>query len=195
MDSITTAGMRGTSWNRSQAPASQPVSNMTRSGDVSARQSTVPRRSFLYDGINPVQELSQGLPTANMLCGLRPDEYFARIDTAGTTAFLTDALGSTLALVDGTGTVQTEYTYEPFGTVSASGTTNANSFLYTGREHDGTGLYYYRSRYYNPALQRFISEDQLGRTRAGNLFAYAGNNPMRYTDPLGLDKQTREDDL
>jgi RHS repeat-associated protein len=157
---------------------------------------------FLYDGANPVQELSQGSPTANLLSGLRIDEYFARIDSEGTSTLLTDALGSTLALTDDAGTVQTQHTYEPFGTVSASGETNANPFLYTGREDDGTGLYYYRTRYYSPTLQRFVSEDQIGRNRAGNLFAYVGNNPMRYIDPFGLDPMScreapppNEDDL
>ena len=37
-----------------------------------------------------------------------------------------------------------------------------NSYQYTGRENDGTGLYFYRARYYAPALGRFISEDPIG---------------------------------
>ncbi|MCI0417646.1 MAG: RHS repeat-associated core domain-containing protein, partial [Acidobacteria bacterium] len=38
---------------------------------------------------------------------------------------------------------------------------SGNSAQFTGRENDGTGLYYYRARYYHPTLQRFISEDPL----------------------------------
>jgi len=54
---------------------------------------------FLYDGLNPVQELnSTGGVVANMLTGLRVDEYFTRTDTA-TSTFLADALGSTVGLV------------------------------------------------------------------------------------------------
>ncbi len=64
-----------------------------------------------------------------------------------------------MALVDGSGTVQTEYTYEPFGNTTTSGQTNGNTIEYTGRENDGTGLYYYRARYYSPTLGRFISPD------------------------------------
>src|SRR5207247_7932556 len=37
--------------------------------------------------------------------------------------------------------------------------TSSNPFQYTGRENDATGLFHYRARYYNPAMQRFISED------------------------------------
>jgi RHS repeat-associated protein len=46
--------------------------------------------------------------------------------------------------------------YEPFGTTTVIGATG-NNYDYTGRESDGTGLKYYRARYYHPSLQRFIS--------------------------------------
>jgi hypothetical protein len=44
--------------------------------------------------------------------------------------------------------VQTQYTYEPFGGTTTSGQANANASQYTGRENDGTELYY-RARYYH----------------------------------------------
>ncbi len=46
---------------------------------------------------------------------------------------------------------------------------------------------YERARYYSPKLQRFISEDPI-RFYGGdwNFYAYVGNNPLRYRDPLGL---------
>jgi RHS repeat-associated protein len=116
---------------------------------------------FLYDGLNPVQELAAGTSTANLLTGLGIDEYFTRSDTAGARNLLTDALGSTIALTDGSGSVQTEYTYEPFGSVTTSGSANTNTFGFTGRENDGTSLDYYRARYYDPRLQRFLSVDPL----------------------------------
>jgi uncharacterized protein RhaS with RHS repeats len=65
---------------------------------------------------------------------------------------LPDALGSTVALGDGTGTIQTQYTYEPFGYASQMGAANTNSYRFTGREDDGSGLYFYRARYYHPRL-------------------------------------------
>jgi uncharacterized protein RhaS with RHS repeats len=48
-------------------------------------------------------------------------------------------------------------------------------------------LYYYRARYYSPELQRFISEDPI-RLAGGdvNYYAYVGNNPVNWIDPLGL---------
>src|SRR5207245_9548259 len=89
-------------------------------------------------------------------------EYVVRHDTSGASAFLTDALGSTVALTDTAGAVQTQNTYEPFGATVTTGAASSSPFQYTGRENDGTGLYYYRARYYHPGLARFISADPLG---------------------------------
>jgi RHS repeat-associated protein len=100
---------------------------------------------------------------------------------------LPDALGSSVALTDSTGTLQTQYTYEPFGNTTVAGATSTNPLQYTGRENDGTGLYYYRARYYSPRLQRFISEDPIGFGGGDvNLYAYVGNDPVNAKDPLGL---------
>ena len=147
--------------------------------------------NFVYDGLNPVQEKNGATVTANLLIGLGIDEFLTRTDALGTRALLTDALGSTIALGDGTGTLQTQYTYEPFGFVSQTGAASTNSFKYTGREDDGSGLAYYRARYYHPRLQRFIAEDPIG-FRAGdvNLYAYVGNKPISRADPSGLESAT-----
>ena len=56
----------------------------------------------------------------------------------------------------------------------------------TGRENDGTGLMFYRARYYSPTLQRFISEDPAGFYGGLNFYRYVRNNPVRYRDSLGL---------
>lgn len=57
---------------------------------------------------------------------------------------------------------------------------------YTGRENDGTGLYFYRARYYSPTLQRFASEDGIGLLGGNaNLYAYSFNDPTYLTDPSG----------
>lgn len=114
------------------------------------------------------------------------DEFFSRTDSSGSFTPLADGLGSTIALTDSTGTVQTQYTYEPFGNTAATGSANASPYQYTGRENDGTGLYYYRARYYSPIYQRFISEDPLGYRGGINFYAYAGNDPVDFADPLGL---------
>ena len=92
---------------------------------------------------------------------------------------------------------------------TTTGASNTNSYQYTGRENDGTGLYYYRARYYQPSLQRFIGEDplnlastQLSRQAIPELaymhilllrqpemlpqYTYVANSPLGYRDPSGL---------
>jgi RHS repeat-associated protein len=134
-----------------------------------------------------VQELSGTTPTANLLTG-GLDEYFTRTDSNGTANFLTDALGSTAVLTDSTGIAQTQYSFDPFGSTTQSGNSSTNSLAYTGRENDGTGLYYYRARYYSPTLHRFESEDPIGfNGGATNLYLYSGDSPTNLRDPSGKD--------
>lgn len=141
--------------------------------------------NYLYDGMNVVQEKVGGTPTANMLTG-GVDQVFSRTESGGTQSLLVDSLGSIVALLDSGGTTQTDYTYEPFGQTGSGGAASSNPSQYTGRENDGTGLYYYRARYYSPTLQRFISEDPIGFAGGDtNLYAYVSNSPCNATDPTG----------
>jgi RHS repeat-associated protein len=61
------------------------------------------------------------------------------------------------------GTLQAQYTYEPFGFTSQTSAASTNSYKYTGREEDGTGLLYHRARYYRLRLQRFIPDSAVER--------------------------------
>ena len=55
-----------------------------------------------------------------------------------------------------------EYNYSPYGvTTKIGGANTGNPYAYTGREFDDDDLYYYRARYYDPTIQRFISEDPI----------------------------------
>jgi RHS repeat-associated protein len=146
--------------------------------DAFGRRQTATRGStttaFLYDFWDVAQEQQGGSPSSNLLLGLGVDELLSR---NGST-FLTDALGSTAALAN-LGIVQTNYGYDPYGVVQVTGTASDNSFQFTGRESDGTGLLNYRNCYYNPALGRFVSEDPMGVSAGDiNLYRYVGNNPV-----------------
>jgi RHS repeat-associated protein len=142
--------------------------------------------NFVYDGLNPVHEKNGATVTANLLTGLGIDEFFTRTNGVGVRSLLPDALGSTVALGDGTGTLQTQYTYEPFGFTTQTGSASTNSYKYTAREDDGTELYFYRARYYQPRFQRFIAEDPIGFYGGDvNLYGYVRQNPILRTDPSG----------
>jgi RHS repeat-associated protein len=141
---------------------------------------------FLYDGLTPVQELNGSSVVANLLTGLGIDEYLTRTDAGGASHFISDALGSTVALSDAVGALPTSYTYAPFGAPSLSGSATGSSFDYTGRENDGTGLHYYRARYYHSGLGRFVSEDPIEFAGGDvNLYSYVANDPVGKIDPDG----------
>jgi RHS repeat-associated protein len=143
--------------------------------------------NYLYDGLDIIQEQENGAVKANYLRTLRIDEVLMRTDATGSVRFYQhDQLGSTVALTDENGIVKTVYSYDPFGNTTVTGEPIDQPFQYTGRENDGTGLYYYRARYYSPEMQRFISKDPVGLAGGINYYAYVGNNPVNWIDPLGL---------
>ncbi|HEV2147520.1 MAG TPA: RHS repeat-associated core domain-containing protein [Longimicrobiaceae bacterium] len=101
--------------------------------------------------------------------------------------YLTEVPGHVAGLIDSTGALVNQYRYSPFGEAEVVREQVQNPLRFTAREYDAeTGLYYYRARYYDPALARFISEDPIGLEGGINPYAYAGNDPVNFTDPFGL---------
>ena len=115
---------------------------------------------FAYDGKDILSEIGGGAVGANYLRSLSVDEPFIRQTGIGNEQFHTDALGSVLALSNAAGATATSYSYEVFGKTTMTGA-SSNSFQFTGRENDNTGLYYFRARYLSPSSTHFISEDPI----------------------------------
>ena len=62
-----------------------------------------------------------------------------------------------------------------------------NPFQYTARDYDSeTGLRYYRARFYDQNIGRFISEDPIGFSGGVDFYAYVRNSPVNLFDPMGL---------
>jgi RHS repeat-associated protein len=105
--------------------------------------------------------------------------------------YLSDGLGSTMALTDADGDVVNTYDYDVFGPVRASSGSQPNEFQFTGEQvDDSTTLEYLRARYYDPVIGRFLTQDPfLGSAMAPlslNRYPYVLNNPLRWLDPWGL---------
>jgi RHS repeat-associated protein len=100
--------------------------------------------------------------------------------------FFHDQLGSTRALTDSAGAVAGTWSYDPYGLVVATAGSATTPFGFTGEWTDAeTGFVYLRARYYDPAIGQFLNRDPLeSLTREPH--AYAGNNPVNFTDPTGL---------
>ena len=142
--------------------------------------------TLLYDGPNVAQESVGSSVTAKLLTGLAADQLFSRTTGEGTDSYLSDKLGSTIGLANGSAEVETTYTYDPFGGSTVTGEPSTNPYQFTGRENDGTGLQYNRARYYSPASGRFVSQDPMGFAGAGaNLYWYGYADPLDFVDPSG----------
>ncbi len=109
-------------------------------------------------------------------------------DSAGTTLYYQhDQYGSTRLLTDNSGAVVASYTYDPYGNLTGHTGTADTTLRWNGQYQDtDTGLYYLRARYYDPLTAQFMTVDSLVALTQ-QAYGYAGNNPLRYADPLGLD--------
>jgi len=141
---------------------------------------------YVYEGAQAIGEVTGGTISATILTTLAIDDVVARYTQAGARTYLTDALGSVLALVKDDQSIQAFYAYTPYGESQVLGDDEGNAVQYTARENDQTGLYYYRARYYDPVLKRFIAEDPIGLAGGSNMYSYVRGNPMIFVDPLGL---------
>ncbi len=100
-----------------------------------------------------------------------------------------DLLSSPRVLTDSTGQpIATPYRFAPFGRL-ITGPVNSNAFLFSGKRlFNSIGVYDSRARHYSPSMGRFLQRDPAGFADGGNLYAYGGNNPVSFTDPLGTNK-------
>jgi RHS repeat-associated protein len=153
---------------------------------------------YVYDGQNIALTFDgNGTQTHRYFYGTGVDQILADENGQGQVLWtLTDNQGTVRDLVDSTGTVQNHITYDSFGKITSQ--TNPvfkTIFAYTGREFDGeTGQYYYRARYYDQNVGRFIGEDPIGFNAGDtNLYRYVANSPTNANDPSGLIIDTAAD--
>lgn len=143
---------------------------------------------YVYSGWQRIADYdgTTGALQNRYIYGTGFDEPLITVSSGGTLTFLhQDRLGSIVATSDNTGAVTNKNLYSPFGQI----TTLAGTFGFTGQRYDSeTGLYYYKRRYYAPALGRFLQPDPVGYTEDYNLYTYVGNSPLGFYDPMGLQK-------
>ena len=106
--------------------------------------------------------------------------------------YITNLQGDVMSLERADGGSGASYAYDAWGNIIAMSGTLAelNPLRYRGYVYDQeTGFYYLNSRYYDPAVGRFINPDaaigQVGNIKGNNMFTYALNNPVMYSDITG----------
>ena len=151
---------------------------------------------YVLDDTNIVKETVDGYVSYTMyfyydetgVCGLEfnGETYY----------YLKNIQGDVVKILNASGQVVVEYTYDAWGKVlsttgSLSGTVGfRNPFRYRGYYYDTeTGFYYLQTRYYDPEVGRFINADGIVGANGGvlgyNMFAYCNNNPVMGYDPSG----------
>jgi RHS repeat-associated protein len=143
--------------------------------------------NYLYDGASLVEEVgNSGNILARYVQGGWLDEHLSQ-NRGGTTSFYElDGNLSVTSLSSSSGAIAASYRYDSFGEQIATSGTIENLFRYNGRDYDvETGLYYNRSRYFDPSVGRFLSEDPIGFAGGVNFYSYVRNDPVNWIDPWG----------
>ena len=149
--------------------------------DMPLAHHSLPQMYFVYDASGTPIEVSY-TPAGSTTVGF----YY----------FVTNLQGDVIAILNSSGAVVVEYTYDAWGKIlSVTGSMattlgRQNPLRYRGYVYDQeTGLYYLQSRYYDPEIGRFINADVFTSTGQGllgnNMFAYCLNNPVNSYDPTG----------
>jgi RHS repeat-associated protein len=149
---------------------------------------------YAYDGDNIVDQMdATGTWQSRFTHGLGVDEPLEIRQQSVPLYYHADGLGSIAAVTNAARAVAASYVYDSFGQTTMQTQIVTSPYGFTGREFSngdgnapGPELYYYRARYYDPNVGRFLSEDPIGMVGGINFYVYTSNDPVRMIDPLGL---------
>jgi RHS repeat-associated protein len=150
--------------------------------------------TYVYNG-SKLMQMKKGLYTLNFTYDA--NGHPSTVTMNGTTFYyVTNLQGDVMEIRTASGVLVHKYSYDAWGNVISSINSSSrsivrlNPLLYRGYVYDrDTGLYYLQSRYYDPAIGRFLNADALVSTGQGvlgsNMFTYCLNNPVQRSDPRG----------
>jgi RHS repeat-associated protein len=196
-----------------QAPSSDPTTtygydqagNLTAVERPEEGETPAIAESFAYDGAGLLALRTVGLSTQHFAWDLNealpqvlsdeensylygPDGIAVEQISSGEapTYLHHDQLGSTRLLSNSAGEVSGTTSFAPYGAVSGKTGTATSPLGFAGQYTLGqSGLIYLRARYYDPGTAQFLTSDPAVET-THEPYAYAGDNPLRFKDPMGL---------
>ncbi len=163
---------------------------------VQRKRGGTSERYFLWDDTHLVAELN-GTATERRA----EYAYLPEIDMpialvtgaqsiAATRFFHSDEMGNVIGLTNDSGAVVAELEYDPWGIISNTTGSVADSSRLRWKglvwEGDSTQLHYVRARWYDPEALRFLSEDPIGLGGGLNVYVFSAGDPVNGADPLGL---------
>lgn len=172
--------------------------------DALGRRSQIIAGAFtnglIYDGPHVIAETSNNVLTrAYTYNPAAVDDILGMTIYSGTTTnrlwYVKDNMGSVVALVNTNGAVVEQYRYTAWGettVLNSNGTVltasaYGNRYTFQGREISWTTkLLFFRSRYYDARLGRWLSKDKIGISGGYNLYAFVNNCTTMFLDPYGL---------
>ncbi|RZE01521.1 Wall-associated protein, partial [Streptomyces albidoflavus] len=183
-----TATRTGSQWNGFSQNTSLTVSGKTYAAQYGSTDQSERIKlgdTFFHNG--PLGLSAKSQDGTDMGFNREPGGTLNSMTTGGKVYFyLTDALGSVVAMADESGAKVNTYQYSPRGVRVLAGTDEKvkQPHQFTGGYRDDTGLYHFAARYYDPNIGRFTSQDPSGQEK--NPYLYAEGDPVNRIDPTGL---------
>jgi len=158
--------------------------NLISEVELNLQSQIVNRKSYVW-GL----DLSQTLQGAGGVGGLL---FQTTINSTTTNRCFAayDANGNITEYVSTNGTVAAHYEYDPYGNITKVSGLKSNAFSHrfsTKPFEAETGLIHYQFRSYIPELGRWLCRDPMQEKGGVNLYAFCGNSPVNFVDPLGLE--------
>ena len=144
---------------------------------------------YVYDGVDIIAILDASSNTiSDIVHSASIDAPLSIKRGVNTYYYHRNHQGSIISLTDASGNIAESNVYNGYGLMSKKLTaTTGNIYSFTGREIDDDDLYYYRARYYDPTLKRFLSEDPIYLLSGDiNYYNYVLNSPINMIDPSGF---------
>jgi RHS repeat-associated protein len=165
--------------------------------EFSINPASLPNEDFYWDDqwrcVESVNRATSGIRHFSVFGVQSRNELVMREVDAARKYPLYDAKYDTTSVTDDVGSVEVRFRYSGFGEVtSLDPSFNIIpaydwSWLFHGEESDQeTGWYNYGYRYYIPEFGRWISRDPIGEEGGNNLYAFVFNDPIMFSDYLGL---------
>ena len=144
-------------------------------------------RTFLFDGDDVLMVLNESHAIESEYTAYPGTDRPHSVRRGGQTYYyMSDFPGNVIGLINSSNQVKARYGYGPFGELESLSDQVGNLLRYMGVYTEQGGLQHFRNRWYDPDLQRFLSEDPIGLAGGINPYSFVNNSPSNYRDPYGL---------